>query len=67
MYKTHSLDDDGWTEWINPGIPYKMRCCDCGLVHNLEFNIDKGRVLFRARRNMRATSASRSKRNGIDE
>lgn len=28
--------EDGWSDWqhIRPG--YRMACCDCGLVHNLE-------------------------------
>ncbi len=30
------LETDGWSEWqhIRPG--YRMACCDCSLVHNLE-------------------------------
>lgn len=28
----------GWTEWVMP-IPkgYLMKCCDCGLVHEMQF------------------------------
>lgn len=27
-----------WTDWINPIMTgYKLRCCDCGLVHKMEF------------------------------
>lgn len=30
--------DNGWTEWVRPPVAgYKMKCCDCGLVHELEF------------------------------
>ena len=29
----------GWSDWIfpSPRKPYHMKCCDCGLVHDLEF------------------------------
>jgi hypothetical protein len=32
-------NEDGWCDWISPSPkrPYKMACCDCGLVHDLEF------------------------------
>jgi len=36
-----------------------MACCDCNLVHDLEFRIRKGRVQFRARRNNRGTGQLR--------
>jgi len=34
--------DDGWTRWISPrpGI-YRMACCDCGLVHDIDFRAAK--------------------------
>lgn len=44
---------------------YKMRCCECGLVHVLDFFVVRwGRghkVTFRARRDNRATAAIRRK------
>jgi len=29
----------GWTEWVFPAVGknYQMKCCDCGLVHELQF------------------------------
>ena len=43
-------------EWVQPvRRGYKMSCCDCGLVHNLDFRIRGGRVQFRAFRNNRST------------
>jgi len=32
--------DNGWTEWVSPrpNKPYYMACCDCGLVHELQFD-----------------------------
>lgn len=47
---------DGWTEWIQPVRKgYKMGCCDCGLVHLLDFRLVKrkdghGYIQFRASR-----------------
>ena len=54
-------------EWIRPRPKgYKMMCCDCGLVHVIDFKIIKsgnGRyVRFKAIRDNRATAASRKHR-----
>ena len=47
-------------EWIQPiEIGYKLRCCDCGLVHNIDFRVKNKRVQFRAFRNNRATAQIR--------
>lgn len=58
-------DEEGWSEWIHPLPGYLMQCCDCGLIHEMEFEIgqrkdegplnpgegdDDGVVIFRARR-----------------
>jgi hypothetical protein len=55
-----ATDPEGWCEWVEPVMRgYKMQCCDCGLIHEMEFNIattDDGvpmaepRVEFRMRR-----------------
>jgi len=50
-------------EWVQPiRHGYRMRCCDCGLVHRLQFRIEGDRVQFRAWRDNRATAAIRRKR-----
>jgi hypothetical protein len=47
-------------EWVQPVKKnYKMACCDCGLIHEMDFRIVKNRVQFRARRNNRATGQFR--------
>ena len=51
-------------EWINPvKRGYKLACCDCGLVHRLDFEhvkFGRGRkIIFRAFRDERATAAVR--------
>lgn len=63
---------NGWTAWFSPkhghaNNNYKMACCDCGLVHELQFrikmaNVDghpKNSVFMRVRRNNRATGQMR--------
>lgn len=57
--------EDGWSEWIHPLPGYLMQCCDCGLIHQMDFAIgypsdekgplNKGEtrrrvIIFRARR-----------------
>lgn len=47
-------------EWIQPvRRGYRMACCDCGLVHLVDFRIVGGRVQFRAARATKATSDRR--------
>lgn len=31
--------EDGWCDWVHPLPGYLMKCCDCGLVHEMEFAI----------------------------
>jgi hypothetical protein len=31
---------DGWSDWQYPVMAgYKLACCDCGLVHDVEFEV----------------------------
>lgn len=50
-------------QWVQPIFKgYKMTCCDCGLVHRLEFRIvgtRRQRIQFRAWRDARSTAAVR--------
>lgn len=49
-------------KWIKPTPKnYGFGCCDCGLVHDLDFKVLNGRVLFRARRNFKDTVLLRIK------
>lgn len=57
-----AVHPDGWSRWVYPVMEgYKMVCCDCGLVHDMEFRVtdNYNRVEFRARRNERSTAAVR--------
>ena len=54
-YETPEAD-----EWVQPvRKDYKLACCDCGLVHDMDFRIKRGRVQFRVRRNNRSTAGIR--------
>lgn len=47
-------------EWQQPRRRgYKLGCCDCGLVHILNFRIYGGRIQFQAFRANRNTAAIR--------
>lgn len=79
-YSQHNIDPKtGWTEWICPKMSgYRMKCCDCGLVHDVDFRVVKYKhskscfykvirgkntqVHIRVRRNERCTSAGRRTR-----
>ena len=52
--------DDGWSRWVTPLMEgYKLCCCDCGLVHTMDFRVTDGEVEFRVRRNNRSTAQVR--------
>jgi hypothetical protein len=38
-------EKNGWSKWISPTLsmarPYHLSCCDCGLVHDLQFRVLK--------------------------
>jgi len=34
----HSAGKGGWSEWVFPTKKYLFKCCDCGLVHEMEFS-----------------------------
>lgn len=51
-------------EWVQPCRKgYKMACCDCGLVHRMNFRLHRGRIQMQAFRDERATAAKRRHRN----
>jgi hypothetical protein len=51
-------------EWVQPvEHGYKMACCDCGLVHKIDFRVENGRVQFRVVRDNRATGQIRRHQN----
>lgn len=47
-------------EWVQPiEDGYRLACCDCGLVHTMDFRVHQGRAQFRVWRNSRATAQLR--------
>jgi hypothetical protein len=48
-------------EWIEvPRRGYKEQCCDCGLIHRLNFRVTKkGHIEIQAFRDTRATNGAR--------
>lgn len=49
-------------EWIQPILRgYRTACCDCGLVHRMQFRIVVNRVQFRAIRDKEETRKMRRK------
>ena len=54
-------EEGEWVSLVMTG--YKMACCDCGLVHRLDFRIVDDRVEFRTYRDNRATGQIRRHNN----
>lgn len=54
-----------WSDWIQPiRRGYKLCCCDCGLVHDVDFRLVSSanggkHILFRMARNARSTALVR--------
>lgn len=37
-FLTEIEQDDGWSRWVPPLMKgYRLGCCDCSLVHDMEF------------------------------
>ena len=52
-------------EWTRPRMRnFREQCCDCGLIHRLDFRVVGGRIEFRTRRDNRATAAARRRVRG---
>ncbi|MBK5202124.1 MAG: hypothetical protein JJE45_00180 [Prolixibacteraceae bacterium] len=52
---------NAWFRPIEEG--YKMACCDCGLVHDIDFKVEGNRAWLRVRRNNRSTAMVRRHKN----
>jgi hypothetical protein len=59
----HAEGPRGFSRWVQPNMPkYLIACCDCNLVHEMQFRVvgkRKMRVQFRARRAPRYTAKLR--------
>ena len=54
------FDGEGFEVPLNE--VYRLRCCDCALVHDVVFVYKHGKLGMAVRRNNRATAQSRRKR-----
>lgn len=46
--------------WITPiRKRFKIICCDCGLAHDIDFQVKKGKIQFRIKRNNHSTALIR--------
>lgn len=61
----HAEGPRGFTRWIQPNMPkYLIACCDCNLVHEMQFKVvgvRKKIVHFRVRRSDGYTAKLRKK------
>jgi hypothetical protein len=61
MSRTYPVATDG--QWIRPARRgFKLQCCDCCLVHRVEFKLWRGHIVFRAFRAPRSTALMRRHR-----
>jgi hypothetical protein len=50
-YERHYAGANGWSRWVFPRRRgYKHACCDCGLVHQMQFRLVGRHIEFRSRR-----------------
>lgn len=68
MARYHQVKPGEWVQPVRKG--YKLSCCDCGLVHDLDFRLvvnvrGAKRIQFRAFRNERATALTRRAKPGL--
>lgn len=60
---SETVDRNGWSRWVYPNPRnYRTACCDCGLVHDLQFRTKSGHIEVRFKRNNRATAGVRRRK-----
>jgi len=40
----YQLTDGAWYQIAHGKPPYHHECCECGLVHRVEFKVENGRI-----------------------
>ncbi|ESX17884.1 hypothetical protein X766_15940 [Mesorhizobium sp. LSJC255A00] len=60
-FRKEKANKSGWSRWVQPRADrYFMGCCDCDLVHVMQFRVGKnGQVQFRATREDNETRLQR--------
>lgn len=59
MRARYKQRQDGEGFDVPVGEIYRLACCDCGLVHDVVFMIEDGKLEMAAKRNNRATAQRR--------
>jgi hypothetical protein len=55
-------------EWTRPRMKdFREQCCDCGLIHRLDFRLVDGRIEFRTHRDNRRQQAGGLEAHGRTE
>jgi len=52
-------EKNGWSKWIQLERKNKFACCDCGLIHRMNFRLKEGYIEFKIGRDRKATAAVR--------
>ena len=60
--KSRRLRAGEWEEPVMKG--YRFQCCDCRLVHRMDFRLHKDQIQFRVFSDTRATKAARREGRG---
>lgn len=58
-YGDIDLEDGDWVRPLKRG--FKLTCCDCHLVHTVNFRVNNGHPELQLTRDKRATAAQRRK------
>lgn len=59
-YEQEYENENGWSDWVFPNRKdYRFSCCDCGLVHKMQFKMDGKHILFKVKKDNRATGQIR--------
>ena len=59
----YQLYDGVWYRSAHGRPPYRHECCDCGLVHHIEYKYENGSVWEKWTVDKKATTEARKERN----
>lgn len=49
-------------EWYQPTSKHRERCCDCGLIHIVEYKVEDGKIWMRVWRDNAATARTKERK-----
>jgi len=62
-YDEYEPGPDGWSDWVLPvQTGYRMACCGCGLVHEVDYRVMNKQAEWRMRIDRRATANMRRRK-----